>query len=688
MNRVHLDFETRSHVDLKKTGSDIYLADKSTTPICLAFAINDGPVKLIRFGESRGSYFYGDDLLLEELKQEILKGSLFVAHNAAFEIAAWKYLIVPHYNMPDIPISQWRCTMAKAYAYGLPGGLGDACEYLKLPFQKNKDGMALIHLLCKPNKNGTFWAPVEKSAEYEKFYRYCMDDVESERCLDNAIGDLSPFEQIIWEMDREENMAGVRIDLPYVFRIRALLEEHKQRNKDRFAEATNYEVATPGQRDKIKAWVAKESDLVLQDTRKETIREVLEFELPDSVQEVLEIMGQGSKTSNAKYKSMLERHNGGIIKGVLQYHGAHTGRWAGRKPQLHNLTRPGEAFDINAFVDDVMWCEYDTLEFLYGDVAQAASEGLRGAVIADPGEILRVADYAQMEARMLAYLAGEETKLEAFRKYDLGLGPDIYCVVAEGIYGYPVTKKMPERQPGKVGDLAYGYQGGIGAYGTMSKAYNVDLMAIADNILKSATGQELESAEWTYTNYYVNRVENPMPKPAGLAVDVIKQRWRAKHPKTVAFWEALSNAAIAAVTTKEPQVVGRLTFFMHKQFLVIVLPSGRTMKYLYPHVRSDAKGRQSLSYCSARGWRTMYGGKWAENVVQAAQRDLLAVAIYRLKNRGFRVPIHTHDEAITMSPKNFSSLEEVKCIMTEPVDWAPGLPISVTGWEGFRYGKD
>jgi DNA polymerase len=295
---------------------------------------------------------------------------------------------------------------------------------------------------------------------------------------------------------------------------------------------------------------------------------------------------------------------------------------------------------------------------------------------------------------MLAYLAGEEDKLEAFRKYDRGEGPDIYCVVAEGIYGYPVTKKMPERQPGKVGDLAYGYEGGIGAYGVMSKAYDVDLMAIAPNIIAGATGKELERADYTYTNYYLNRVENPMPRPAGLAVDVIKQRWRARHPKTVAFWADLKYAAIAAVETRELQIVGGdrlkhpIMFFIHGKFLVCVLPSGRTMKYLYPTVKTDKNGGKSFSYCSARGWRTMYGGKWAENIVQAAQRDLLAIAIYRLKKSGFRVPLHTHDEVVCMSHENFSSLDEVKSIMVAPVDWAPGLPISVTGWEGYRYGKD
>jgi DNA polymerase len=687
--RVHVDFETRSKADIKKVGGSAYAAHQSTEIICLGFKIGSDATQLvtlndlIEFNKAR-TPLTAKMLYIAQLKTAAHREDVvFVAHNAIFEYEIWNRLMVP-LGFPRIEAERWRCTMAKAYAFGLPGSLEDVGNYLQLNTRKDAQGKALIKLLCMPKTKGgdDFWTPEEKPHEFQDFYRYCVQDVYTEYEVDKTLPDLPPMEQRVWELDLRMNTSGIAVDMPMVIKANEFIAQHNAAIKAEMKAVTKGRVESPTKRGDLKKWLG-EKGLEVEDTRKATLRSYLDERdsLPEDVVEALLLTAEGTKSSLAKYKKILERSEGGIIKGVMQYHGAHTGRWAGRGIQIQNLPRPG--FDLNMAVEHLMMFEYDQFKLWHGDVAQALSWMLRGAIIARPGRKLYCADFSQMESRFLAWLAGQESKLELFRS-----GVDLYCSIASQIYGREIDKKRDpdERQVGKVADLALGYQGGINAFIQMSKGYGVDLLPIAPDVCRSATQRELESAIWTYENNYAKR-GGEAPKLIAVAVDIIKQRWRANHPFIVELWEKLQQSAIDAVVTKQPVECGRLLFFMHKQFLCVRLPSGRTIKYPYPKVRYDAKGNASLSYLSARGWRTQYGGKWAENIVQAGQRDLLSEAMVRLDDAGYPPLFLVHDEEISEVLESFGSLDEFKRIMSQSPVWAGGLPIAVSGWEGYRYGK-
>ena len=303
-----------------------------------------------------------------------------------------------------------------------------------------------------------------------------------------------------------------------------------------------------------------------------------------------------------------------------------------------------------------------------------------------------IGDYAQVEARIIAWLAGEQKVVEAFAS-----GQDVYCKQASRIYGREITKENEqERKVGKTAVLALGYQGGIGAFAKMAKKEGVNLKAIYESLWPIATRAEIKTATWNFDEY-LEKAEEPVTREEGLVADLIKQKWRVDNPNIKQFWGRLESAAINAVVNGESEPVDRLHWFMEKEFLYCQLPSGRRMAYPYPEIKSDEKGEPTLSYLSIKGRESYqstndkdreftYGGKLAENVTQAVARDLLAEAILRFENRHYKVAFHVHDEIIAEGAPELD-LEAFKLLMSECPPWASGLPIDVEARISARFGK-
>lgn len=662
MTVIHIDFETRSNVDLKKTGVHVYAADESTDVWCMAYAIDDGPVEL----------WTPDDLFLPFPESLLNPESLDVqiyAHNAAFELAIWNGCMTRRYGWPALPTHLVHCTMALAYAMALPGSLENAASALGLAMGKDKEGHRLMMQMSGPRrieKDGTliWW---DDDARKQRLYEYCKQDIVVERELEKRLMKLPAVERELWLLDQEINNRGVYIDLPAVNAAIALVEYEKERLDKEMEIATGGRVAACSQVAELTRWI-QEHGIEIDGLAKADVAALLEgtTALPDAVRRALELRREAAKSSTAKLKSMAQAVSADSrVRGIFQYHGASTGRWAGRRIQPQNLPRPTISqkdieYAIGVMVSLPTKEAAETLNFMYGSAMQTISDCLRGMITAAPGHDLIAADFSAIEARVLAWLAGQDDVLAIFKGHG-----KIYEHAAAGIYGKrmeDVTKD--ERQIGKVAVLALGYQGGVGAFQTMARGYGVK---ITDE-----------------------------------RADEIKYAYRQSNQHIVRYWYALEDAAKAAV--RNPGKIftagaqGReVRFKKSGSFLFCRLPSGRCLTYPYARaVEKETKigFKEVLSYKTTdsltKKWEESdsYGGLLSENVTQAVARDLLASAMLLLNQRGYIIPpMHVHDEIVCEVPEGFGSVEEMETLITEPPVWAKDCPIAAEGWRGKRYRK-
>jgi DNA polymerase bacteriophage-type len=719
MHKVYLDFETRSEIELTETGSALYADHSSTDILCLGYS-----TEIKNHGHVTSSVADKDSIISNTSHHRdcltyLAKDSnvIFVAHNALFEERIWHSIMHKRYGYPDIPTHRWQCTMAKAYANGLPGSLKKVAQLLELSIQKDLEGREATLSLSKPKPKRKitfenirrfakedsvdvagikktnwqeyaqredvkalfdkvrFWTKEEKPDKFQRMYEYCGDDVAICRLIDMQLPDLDPIEEATWHFDQDMNKSGLLIDRPLVEKIVDLVEDHNKSMLVEFKTITG--LNSPRQRAKLKSWFA-EQGIDLENTQKQTIAEIK----TDSpiVTRAIEIVKELSKSSVAKYYTMLEMSTeDGLIREIDQYHAAHTGRYGGRGVQFQNLPRTKPLMNI----EEIIQYPYGELIIKYPDLMAALSSLLRQMVIPHPGCEFLIGDFAQMEARVLAWLAGEEWVLEAFRA-----GKDLYCLAATDIFGYPVTKEMTaERQIGKVADLALGYQGGIGAFGNMAKGYGCDLHPIAEKIWNGATEEEQYWAEKTYNEFYLPNATEPLDEAEGFTADIIKQRWRKAHPQIKKFWKYLETASKEAI---EHGISSDGRWRLEGNFLYCQLPSGRLMAYPFPRIEWDGQ----LSYYSESveakkaGYREYtYGGKLSENITQAVQRDLLRDAMLNMVAE-YRKPLfHVHDEIVIETPHALIEKPKFEGIMKRPNPWAPGLPIDVDAVIAKRYKK-
>ena len=654
MKALHIDFETFSACDLRAAGLHNYATHPTTGVHCLGYAFDDEPVRLIP----------EDDFDLEKLfvREHVAAGGIVYAHNAAFELAIWNNIMVPRYGWPELKPSQCRCTMAMAYAMALPGALEKVAPALGLGVNKDALGKRIMLKLRQPDKDGNFYSPEKSPDDFQKLYEYCKQDVVVERAVHGRLMELSPYEQKVWELDYEINQRGIQVDLAAIDAAIKLVESEKIRLNKEMLIVTGGVVGSCTEVQLLVKWIRSQG-VQIKGVAKADVIDSLDGDLPECVRSALELRREAAKSSTAKLVAMRERASAdGRVRGIHQYHGASTGRWAGRGVQTQNLPRPRKGIKpkhINDIITHLK--DRDYVDAMYGPVLDAISDCVRGMLIAKPGHDLIEVDFSAIEARVLAWLAGEERVLEIFRTHG-----KIYEHAASGIY-HVALEDVDEfmRQIGKVAVLALGYGGGKGAFQSMAKNYNVK---VSDDDAED-----------------------------------IKVKWREAHPAIVQYWYDLENAAKRAMTMGGIHTAGaegrKVAFTVNGSFLWCRLPSGRVICYCYPKFVDKetpwGQMKESIAFMAVDGtsgkWveTTTYGGSLAENVTQAVARDLLVNAMFTLKQALFDIVMHIHDSNVVEieSSCDSSILKKIEALMCVLPKWADGLPIAAEGWRAKRFQK-
>lgn len=643
---LYTDIETYSTEDIKKAGAFKYIETAAFEILLLAYAWDDEPVRVLDLTDE-------DDLA--ELP-DILAGlndpdTVKVAHNSAFERNAYRRQFGA-YQPPE----EWVDTMILCAMNGLPMSLDAAGAALQLPEQKIKEGTALISYFCKPCKptiaNGgrTRNLPEHAPDKWARFKEYAGRDVEVMRTIYKRLNryPVTDFERAVWVVDNRINERGVLIDRELVEAAVAVDEAFTAEHSEELRRLTGLD--NPNSVAQLKEWLAAVG-LECDSLSKGTVADLKKQATDRTTKRVLELRQLLGKTSTTKYKAMLNVAGADDrARGITQYYGAgRTGRWAGRLIQLQNLPQ-NHLDDIGTVRELVRQRDLETLELCFDSVPDTLSQLIRTALIAKPGHTFLVADYSAIEARVIAYLAGERWRMDVFAQ-----GGDIYCSSASQMFKVPVVKHGVNghlRQKGKVAELACGYGGGIGAL----KAFGADKMGL--------TEPEMQ--------------------------DIVTQ-WRLASPTIPRFWRDAERAAKNALenpgrTFTIPCGVG---YHRDADGLRCRLPSGRLLTYWGARLDKDGTICFMGQNQTTRKWEKTdtWGGKLVENIVQAYARDCLATAMLRLAHEGYNIVFHVHDEIIAEAPEG-ARWEDMADIMGQPIDWAPGLILKAEGYDTKFYMKD
>lgn len=711
---AHVDFETRSATDLRKSGVYRYCEDPTTATWGFSWWIGDGQLNRWRPG-------YPDPVALLD---HIRNGGLFVAHNAGFERRVWNVTLRQAYGLshwPELRIEQQSCTMARASAMALPGDLDTLAVVLNTVNRKDREGHNLMMKMSKPKKrnpNGTFeWH--DDPADIARLEAYQDQDVRTETEVDGMVPSLSPYEQKVWELDQRINDRGVYVDEVLITRAVDVVLEAKKRADAKMNKLTGGAVKKVTEVAKIVAFL--ETRGVFTDSMRKGDQDELiamaAFSGDTLVRKVVELRKSASKTSVSKYSKMLDCIClDSRIRGLLEYCGARkTGRWSGRLVQPQNFPRvdPDKDGDLVAYTAAVLTMVIsasdacDMLEMAGYEPLEALSKTLRGAICAAPGNKLIGGDFSNVEGRVNAWLAGETWKLQAFRDYDNKVGPDLYQVAYARSFGVDISTvgKGHKRQIGKVQELACGYQGGVGAYITMGDTYGVKPYDLVKPVMDTTNPMDWDAMAIKYAKA---SDKFGLPEDQWTAIKLIVMNWRAANPNIMQGWWDAADAAIQAVSNPFVPVGcygGRVQYMSVNDWLYCQLPSGRVLCYSNPHIREsvvqlvNAKGeeyertKRTVWYVGldsiTRQWREMYmyGGEQCNNIVQGTSRCLMDHAMFRVEAAGYPLVLTVHDELLSEVRKEFGSVPEFKGLMAVLPVWAGGLPVEAAAWEDQRYVK-
>lgn len=672
---LYLDIETFSPVPIED-GADAY-ATKSEL-LLVQYAEGDAPVTVIDCTEVRS----WPTLLARQIKRTRDRGGKIVAHNAWFERTVLK-----HHGVPIGDAIGWHCTMAQALAHGFPASLDLLAKFLGLPpdLQK-KDGQRLIRLFAKPQpRTGLRVRPADHPEHWERFKEYAERDVTTTREVRKRLPTINyrGFEHRLWALDQKINSRGVMVDSALAEAAIEACATQKKRLDAALSEVTLGAVTSATQRDRVMQ-ALKSYGMELDDLRAATVAHAVSDEdIRAEVRVILEARQQVSLSSTAKYDRILKaRGPGGRVRGVLQYCGAdRTGRWAGRIIQPQNLPRPSVGPDeVRVIAQAIKEGTYDLLD---DNVFRMCSDAIRSTIIAPPGKKLVVADYSAIEGRILAWLAKETWKLEAYAN-----GGDLYVLTYNRMFGLPADAKISpdQRAVGKVLDLSMGYEGGVGALATMAEAYGVDLQDIGEAAWRNSPQHIKDRAMGLLRFAKERKALRGMDEELYAKLESAKLSWREASPKTSHLWKLYGQAALSAMASPgDTFQAGRCKFVYKARILAVTLPSGRMIMYAHPRVTDDG-----IIYRGSYGGMVgIYGGKFTENITQAVARDVLARGLVAADAAGFNIVLHIHDEIVAEEDETREgALDELLEAMCRPLSWARGLPLDGSGYESREYRKD
>lgn len=646
IEQIGIDIETYSSVDLTKSGVYKYAESEDFTILLFAYSVNNSPVRVIDIAS--------DEIIPDKIIKALTDGKVLkTAFNANFE-----RVCLGAYLGKYLPPEQWDCTMIGCVRLGLPFSLAQCAEVMRLDNKKMKEGASLIRYFscpCKPTKaNGgrTRNLPAHDPDKWRMFVKYNKRDVEVEQEIRRRIAGRYPItntERLAWYLDQRINDRGVKFDRILAEKASLLDDEYKEALMQELNKLTGLGNANSVMQ--LKLWLSKETGLNVASINKESVSDMIARTTSESARRVLAVRQELGKTSTAKYKSMLECACGDDrIRGLFQFYGAvRTGRFAGRLVQMQNLPQ-NHIPDLDNARSLVREGNMDDILLEYGNVPGVLSELIRTAFVAEQGRTFIVCDFSAIEARIIAWLAGEEWVLDVFRN-----NGDIYCATASQMFGVPVEKhgKNKElRAKGKIASLALGFGGGI-------------------NALEKMGGTKLGLTQ--------------------IEMKDIVAKWRSANPQIVKLWRHVELAvkSVLAGTCSTAKIRCNVTFSWAYGSLRIKLPSGRELCYPNMHINDNKCFEYEGLNQTTKKWERIetYGGKITENIVQSIARDCLIETMLRLDANGYKIVFHVHDETIIEAePKQ--TLEDVKRIFSQPIPWAKGLPLRGDGYTTPYYLKD
>lgn len=649
MKKLSCDIETFSDVDLIRCGVYKYADSPNFEMLLFAYAVDDGDVHIIDIA--------GGEELPEEIIQVIKSDTVVkTAYNAQFErVCLSRYLKLPEgeYLNPQ----SWYCTAVQAAELALPLSLADVGSVLGLERQKMTEGKELIKYFCVPckptksNGNRTRNRPCHDINKWETFKKYCMRDVDVERQIADKLKmyPISDEEHRLYVLDQIINDRGVLVDCELAKQAVKLNSIQSAVAVEQAYMITGLE--NPNSVTQLKQWL-KENGVEIESLSKKAVKSLAD-ETDGDVSKMLKLRLLMAKTSVKKYEAVIRSVcSDNRVHGMMRFCGANrTGRWSGNILQPQNLPQ-NHLPDLTLARDIVKDGDFEMLDMMFGNVPNVLSELIRTVLIPKPNHRFIVADFSAIEARVLAWIAGEQWRIDTFKN-----GGDIYCASASKMFKVPVEKHGVNgelRQKGKISELACGYGGSVGALKNMGAVE----MGVQENELQ------------------------------GLIND-----WRNANPHIVRFWYEVGNAAMKAIKEKTTVPLGKLVFAYERGILFIRLPSGRRLSYIKPRIGTNRFGGDSITYMginSAKKWDRLetFGGKLTENIVQGTARDLLANALINAANAGYDTVFHVHDEIICEVPNGYGSVDELCRLMCIKPEWADGLPLNADGFECEYYKKE